>query len=106
MFVSTNDGRVDASRNTDRIAVALVLVARTVNVPPRPPGLNTAWSMRTTSGGGGAAVVTVTVPLAMPRPPQHPTPVMVTVVFDATRLVVTGNHATDVFAATTTVAGT
>src|SRR5215831_12388052 len=106
MFVSTNDGRVDASRNTDRIAVALVLVARTVNVPPRPPGTNTALSMPTTSGGGGGAVVTVIVAAPLPSPPQHATALTVTGVLAATRVVVTGNQATLVFAATTICAGT
>src|SRR5262249_539179 len=105
-FVSTNEGSVDASRNTLRIAVALVLVARTNNVPPRPPGWNWAWSTCTTSGGGGGAVVTVIAPTALPTPPQHATPDTVPGVFAPTALVVTGNHATLVFAATTTCAGT
>ena len=42
LFKSTNDGLVAEPRNTLRIAVALVLRALTVNVPPRPPGLKSA----------------------------------------------------------------
>src|SRR5262245_6575482 len=102
MLVKTNVGTVDWSRNTVRIAVALVLVARTVNVPPRPPGLNSARSIRTTSGGGGGAVVTVNVPEAVPCPPQHATALMLTVVLEPTMLVVTGKSTCLVLAETTT----
>src|SRR5262245_12689539 len=106
MFVRTNVGSVDASRNTVRIAVLLVLKALTDSVPPRPPGTNSARSMVTTSAGGGAAVVTVIVPTALPRPPQHMTAVTVTGVFAPTRLVVTGKSTRLVLADTTAVAGT
>src|ERR1041385_897713 len=88
------------------MAVGLVLTARTVNVPPRPPGTNSARSMLTTSGGGGGAVVTVNVGDPLPSPPQQATAFTVTGVLAATRLVVTGNHATLVLAATTICAGT
>src|SRR5262249_3738281 len=106
MFGRTNVGSVEASRNTVRIAVLLVLKALTVSVPPRPPGTNSARSMLTTSGGGGAAVVTVVVPTVLPRPPQQATAVTVPVVFAVTRLVVTGQSTRLVFADTTALAGT
>src|SRR5439155_8193979 len=106
MFVRTTVGTVDPSRNTVRIAVVLVLVARTDSVPPRPPGTNPALSMCTTSGGGGAAVVTVIVPTPEPSPPQHATAFTLTGVLAATRLVVTGKSTRVVLAETTTCAGT
>src|ERR1043166_2495936 len=62
--------------------------------------------MLTTSGGGGAAVVTVSVPCALPSPPQQATPVTATGVVALTRLVVTGKSTEDLFADTTTWAGT
>ena len=46
------------------------------------------------------------VPVAEPSAPQHELPVTLTGVLAPTRTVVTGNHATDVFADTTTLLGT
>lgn len=46
------------------------------------------------------------VPVAGPSAPQHELPVTLTGVLASTRTVVTGNHATDVFADTTTLLGT
>lgn len=99
-------GTVDASRNTVRIAVALVLVAWTLSVPPRPPGWKSARVTLTTSGGGGAPVVTVIMPDTVPTPPQQATAVTVTGVLELTTLVVTGKSTRLVFALTTASAGT
>ena len=88
------------------MALVLVLVARTNSVPPRPPGWNSARSMRTTSGGGGAFVVTLSDPLAFPTPPQHALAAIVTVMFVLTAVVVTGKSAICLFLETTIDAGT